>query len=221
LRLRYRNSIGGSCNERVRCHRLRHEHQSGPTSAFRSLRKRLSVPFVVAHMVQLSAIPQSSFDAVIFIDNEMDGLREDAVVLFILTTNRPDQLEPALVSRPGCIDQAIEVPLPDDEGRAKLVRLYARGLRTNCQPNEGRECGVHKRVDAPLCSVPARILRRLVLLFRLRADTEQWGSHRKARLSGSRLPTLLAVHSSIKLFSLSGRAGRMPHQSVETACRTL
>ena len=60
--------------------------------------------------------------------NEMDGLREDADVLFILTTNRPDQLEPALASRPGRIDQAIEFPLPDDEGRAKLATLYARGL---------------------------------------------------------------------------------------------
>lgn len=60
--------------------------------------------------------------------NEMDGLREDAEVLFILTTNRPDQIEPALVSRPGRIDQAIEFPLPDEEGRAKLAKLYARGL---------------------------------------------------------------------------------------------
>ena len=60
--------------------------------------------------------------------NEMDGLREDADVLFILTTNRPEQLEPALASRPGRIDQAIEFPLPDDDGRAKLVRLYSRGL---------------------------------------------------------------------------------------------
>jgi hypothetical protein len=60
--------------------------------------------------------------------NEMDGLREDAEVLFILTTNRPDQIEPALASRPGRIDQAIEFPLPDEEGRAKLTKLYARGL---------------------------------------------------------------------------------------------
>jgi hypothetical protein len=60
--------------------------------------------------------------------NEMDGLREDADVLFILTTNRPDQLEPALASRPGRIDQAIEFPLPDEDGRAKLIKLYSRGL---------------------------------------------------------------------------------------------
>lgn len=63
--------------------------------------------------------------------NEMDGLREDADVIFILTTNRPDQLEPALASRPGRIDQAIEFPLPDEEGRAKLSRLYARGLEVS------------------------------------------------------------------------------------------
>src|SRR2546425_3953725 len=36
--------------------------------------------------------------------NEMDGLRQDADVIFILTTNRPDQLEPALASLPGRID---------------------------------------------------------------------------------------------------------------------
>src|SRR5712671_4953673 len=60
--------------------------------------------------------------------NEMDGLKEDADILFILTTNRPEQLESALASRPGRIDQAIEVPLPDDIGRNKLVQLYGRGL---------------------------------------------------------------------------------------------
>ena len=60
--------------------------------------------------------------------NEMDGLREDAEVLFVLTTNRPDHLEAALASRPGRIDQAIEFPLPDENGRRQLVALYACGL---------------------------------------------------------------------------------------------
>ncbi|HKQ38954.1 MAG TPA: ATP-binding protein [Verrucomicrobiae bacterium] len=61
--------------------------------------------------------------------NEMDGLREEASVLFVLTTNRPEQLEAALASRPGRIDQAIEFPLPDEEGRQKLIRLYSGGLK--------------------------------------------------------------------------------------------
>jgi ATP-dependent Clp protease adapter protein ClpS len=60
--------------------------------------------------------------------NEMDGLKEDADILFVLTTNRPEELESALAGRPGRIDQAIEVALPDEVGRGKLVRLYGRGL---------------------------------------------------------------------------------------------
>jgi hypothetical protein len=59
--------------------------------------------------------------------NEMDGLKESADILFILTTNQPEELETALASRPGRVDQAIEFPLPDEEGREKLVRLYSAG----------------------------------------------------------------------------------------------
>jgi cell division protease FtsH len=60
--------------------------------------------------------------------NEMDGLNQQADILFVLTTNRPEALERALASRPGRVDQAIEFPLPDAAGRAKLVRLYSQGL---------------------------------------------------------------------------------------------
>jgi len=60
--------------------------------------------------------------------NEMDGLREGAEVLFILTTNHPDALERALAGRPGRIDQAVEFPLPDEDGRRRLIELYRRGL---------------------------------------------------------------------------------------------
>jgi len=61
--------------------------------------------------------------------NQMDGLKQDAALPFILTTNRPEQLESALAGRPGRIDQAIEVPLPDEVGRRKLVELYGKGLQ--------------------------------------------------------------------------------------------
>ena len=39
--------------------------------------------------------------------NEMDGLKGDADILFLLTTNRPEALEQALAARPGRVDQAI------------------------------------------------------------------------------------------------------------------
>ncbi|HEV8637770.1 MAG TPA: AAA family ATPase [Chloroflexota bacterium] len=60
--------------------------------------------------------------------NEMDGLRDDCDVIFALTTNRPDILEPALAARPGRIDLAVELPLPGAHGRRRLLELYARGL---------------------------------------------------------------------------------------------
>lgn len=60
--------------------------------------------------------------------NEMDGLSDDVDILFMLTTNHPNLLEPALASRPGRIDQAIEVPLPDESCRKQLFTLYAKGL---------------------------------------------------------------------------------------------
>jgi ATP-dependent 26S proteasome regulatory subunit len=60
--------------------------------------------------------------------NQMDGLADDADLLFVLTTNRPDILEPALAARPGRIDQAIEVAPPDADCRRRLLQLYGRGL---------------------------------------------------------------------------------------------
>ena len=60
--------------------------------------------------------------------NQMEGVAEDEDLLFILTTNRPDVIEPALAARPGRIDLALEIPLPDDDGRRRLLALYANGI---------------------------------------------------------------------------------------------
>jgi ATP-dependent 26S proteasome regulatory subunit len=46
----------------------------------------------------------------------------------VLTTNRPEILEPALAARPGRVDLAIELPLPDVKHRRRLLELYAKGL---------------------------------------------------------------------------------------------
>jgi hypothetical protein len=58
----------------------------------------------------------------------MDGMRDDIDVLFICTTNRAEELETAISARPGRIDQAVEVALPDAECRARLLELYGEGL---------------------------------------------------------------------------------------------
>ncbi len=88
--------------------------------------------------------------------NEMDGLKEDADVLFILTTNRPESLERALASRPGRIDQAIEFPFPDDEGRAKLVELYAAGMKLSDEITEH----IVQRTDGVSAAFIKELMRR-------------------------------------------------------------
>ena len=60
--------------------------------------------------------------------NQMEGLAEDEDLLFVLTTNRPDLIEPALAARPGRVDLALEIPLPDADGRRRLLTLYGAGI---------------------------------------------------------------------------------------------
>jgi ATP-dependent 26S proteasome regulatory subunit len=77
--------------------------------------------------------------------NEMDGMAEDADVAFVLTTNRADVLEPALAARPGRVDMAVQIPLPDDDARRGLLELYGRDLElrlTSVDSIVGRTSGV-------------------------------------------------------------------------------
>jgi ATP-dependent 26S proteasome regulatory subunit len=91
--------------------------------------------------------------------NEMDGLAEDADVVFVLTTNRADLLEPALAARPGRVDQAVELTLPDADGRLALVELYRGGLDLT----EGIG-DVVERTDGVTASFLKELLRRAALI---------------------------------------------------------
>jgi len=95
--------------------------------------------------------------------NEMDGLREDAAVLFVLTTNRPRHLEAALAARPGRIDQAIEFPLPDERGRLQAGTAVCRGLPLSddvaeviARKTKGASAAFIKEFDAPRRAVLSR-----------------------------------------------------------------
>jgi ATP-dependent Clp protease adapter protein ClpS len=108
--------------------------QIGSLSQYMNLARLLQPALVVIEDVDLIARSRENMNGpceealLNKLLNEMDGLKENTDILFVLTTNRPEQLEAALAGRPGRIDQAIEVPLPDETGRAKLVKLYGRGL---------------------------------------------------------------------------------------------
>jgi ATP-dependent 26S proteasome regulatory subunit len=60
--------------------------------------------------------------------DSMDGLHDDIDVLFVCTTNRPEALEKAIAARPGRVDHAVEVSLPDADCRRRLFELYGNGL---------------------------------------------------------------------------------------------
>jgi ATPase family associated with various cellular activities (AAA) len=96
----------------------------------------------------------------------MDGLDGDADVVFVLTTNRPDLLEPALATRPGRIDLAVEVPLPDAPARARLISLYARGLRLDVPSLDP----VVERTEGVTASFITELLRKAALLAALEAE---------------------------------------------------
>lgn len=58
---------------------------------------------------------------------EMDGLEELQSVVVIGATNRPNLIDPALL-RPGRFDELIYVPVPDAEGRARILAIHTKGM---------------------------------------------------------------------------------------------
>lgn len=92
--------------------------------------------------------------------NEMDGLGEDVDVVFLLTTNRADLLEPALAARPGRVDLAVEIPLPDAGARRALLELYRGRLRLELSEEEA----VLARTDGVTASFLKELLRRAALV---------------------------------------------------------
>ncbi|MFD0638432.1 AAA family ATPase [Catenulispora yoronensis] len=92
--------------------------------------------------------------------NEMDGLDGDADVTFVLTTNRVDVLEPALAMRPGRVDHAVEVPLPDADGRRRLLELYSGRLELDLSDAQG----LIERMDGVTASFVKELIRRAALI---------------------------------------------------------
>ncbi|GAA1618858.1 AAA family ATPase [Actinoplanes couchii] len=90
----------------------------------------------------------------------LDGLSDDADVAFLLTTNRVEVLEPALAQRPGRVDLAVEVPLPDQRARRLLLLRYARQLTLS--PTVIDE--VATRIEGMTASFIKELVRRAVLI---------------------------------------------------------
>ncbi|MDX2972040.1 AAA family ATPase [Kribbella solani] len=110
--------------------------------------------------------------------NEMDGLAQDADVAFLLTTNRADLLEPALMQRPGRVDMAVEVPLPDGAGRARLLELYGPALTLD----DGVVEEIVALTEGTTASFMKELVRRTVLLA-AQADETPGAEHLRAAVA--------------------------------------
>jgi transitional endoplasmic reticulum ATPase len=58
---------------------------------------------------------------------EMDGLQELKGVMILAATNRPQDMDPALL-RPGRFDKIIEIPMPDEETRTAIFKVHTRHM---------------------------------------------------------------------------------------------
>jgi ATPase family associated with various cellular activities (AAA) len=91
----------------------------------------------------------------------MDGAAPDADLLFLLTTNRADLLEPALAARPGRVDVAVEIALPDAPARKRLLSLYGQDVPLALTP-EDVNLAV-ERTEGTTASFIKELIRRSVL----------------------------------------------------------
>jgi ATPase family associated with various cellular activities (AAA) len=132
--------------------------------------------------------------------NELDGMADDADVAVVLTTNRPELLEPALAARPGRVDLAVEIPLPDVNCRRRLFELYARGLTLELDDRDV----VIARTEGVTASFFRELLRQAVL----EAAEQDSGIVRDAHLTAA-LERLLSMTNEMTRVLL----GATPYRS--------
>jgi hypothetical protein len=186
-----------------------------------SVARTLQPALVVIEDVDLIAEERGSRDGqhpLLFqLLNEMDGLAPDADVTFLLTTNRADLLEPALAERPGRVDHAALLPLPDAAARGRLLRLYQGNLRVS---RSGRD-----KVVARTEGMTAAFLKELLRRAALRAATGSVADGARARLRvtdehlTAALDELLDTHNELTRVLLGGAPydGRRPAPRRDTA----
>jgi cell division protease FtsH len=136
---------------------------------------------------------------------EMDGFDSSDQVIVIAATNRADVLDPAL-TRPGRFDRQINVPLPDLEGRVRILKIYADKVKT------GPDVDLHRLArGTPMFSGAdlAALINEAAIAATMankdcveQADMEEardkvrWGRPRKSRVIDEKEKEITAFHEA-------------------------
>ena len=124
---------------------------------------------------------------------------------FVLTTNRVDALEEALVARPGRIDHAVEIPIPDADGRRRLLDLYKGGLDLDLSDPDA----LIARMEGVTASFIKELLRKAALLAAEEADGAAAGAADGTSVGTAGTLRVTDVHLATALDVLSESSHRL------------
>lgn len=136
---------------------------------------------------------------------EMDGFSPHEGIIVIAATNRPDVLDPALL-RPGRFDRQVVVPLPDINGRAKILKIHLQNIPTAPDVDEeiiARGTPGFSGADlANLCNeaalIAARSDKKLITMREMEyaKDKVMMGAERKSMAMDDEEKSLTAYHEA-------------------------
>jgi cell division protease FtsH len=136
---------------------------------------------------------------------EMDGFDANEGIIIIAATNRPDVLDKALL-RPGRFDRRVTVPLPDIEGREKILSVHMKKLplapdvdaRTIARGTPGMAGADLANLVNEAALMAARLGKRLVAMaqFELAKDRVIMGTEWKSMVMTDDEKKMTAYHEA-------------------------
>ncbi len=136
---------------------------------------------------------------------EMDGFDANEGIIIIAATNRPDVLDPALL-RPGRFDRRVTVPLPDIEGRMKILDVHMKKVplapdvdaRTLARGTPGMSGADLANLVNEAALMAARLGKRLVAMaqFELAKDRVIMGTEWKSLVMTPEEKKMTAYHEA-------------------------
>lgn len=136
---------------------------------------------------------------------EMDGFEANEGIIIIAATNRPDVLDPALL-RPGRFDRQVVVPLPDIEGREKILQVHMKKVplapdvdaRTIARGTPGFSGADLANLVNEAALMAARRNKRLVAMdeFEVAKDKVMMGTERKSMVMTLDEKKMTAYHEA-------------------------